>query len=139
MQYDLRDLFQAALALNYSESIVVPCADFKEVENVRMALYRELKKLAKISTDLAAEVRISRIIKGSYHAITLSKIRIKRYDAFVVSGEGKPKPVKFVEKKEKERMEQLMLEDGYTPEQIAEYKKKELENMPVIEGEQDDS
>ena len=138
MQYDLRDLFQAALALEYDESIVVPCADFKEVENVRMALYRELKKLAKISTDLSAEVRISRIIKGSYHAISISKIRIKRYSAFVVSGEGKPQPVKFSEKKERDRMEQLMLDDGYTPERIKEYKRKELKRIPEL-GEENDS
>jgi hypothetical protein len=136
IKYDLKDLFQAAFDLEPEDSIVIPCKDFREVERVRVALYRELNKLRRISTEIADEIRVSRINKGSNYAVALTRVPGVVTSAFLITGNGKIREVTKGKDKELERIEQLMKDDGYTREEIEAYKANEANSIPQIEKEE---
>ena len=139
MQHDVVDLFQAALDLESGDVIVVPCRDYKEMEQIRGAFYRELKRLRYLSKELAAEMGIHRKVENNIYAVVLSKLKTKVARAFIVTSIGKVKELAKVERKEAKRIEQLMLEDGYSPDQIDEYKKSQVDfSMSDFEEEEED-
>jgi len=133
-KYDLKDLFQQAFELKMDDSLIIACRDYKEMERIRIAFYREWNKLRKLSSDLADEIQIRRVIKDNYHAVTLSRLPVKGITAFILTGEGKVKEISS-EDKELERIERLMKDDGYSDEEIKTYKKSQEEAMPEIGGE----
>lgn len=138
-RYDLKDLFQQALNLKLDESIVIPCRDFRETERTRNAFYRELNAMRRISPDLAEEIRISRIMKNKYFAVSLSRVQREALSAFLITEDGRIEQIeRKVKEEDLERIERLMREDGYSEEDIENYMKNQEESMPEI-GEEDGS
>jgi hypothetical protein len=137
-KYDLKDLFQSAFDLKPEDSIVIPCRDFRETERIRNALYREVSKLRKVSSDLADEIRIKRIIKGNNHALALSRVPGRVNTAFMITGDGKIQEISKGKDRELDRIEKLMREDGYTKEEIEAYKANEANSIPQMEKEEEE-
>ena len=129
MQHNISDIFHQAFDLPPGDTIVIPCRDFKEMEQVRGAFYRELEKLRRLSPELSGLIAIHRRQKKGHYAVVISRRPDKLDIAFIVSKDGKVVELenrKAVEE-EKERVEKLMAEDGYSPEQIKEYKRKAVD------------
>jgi hypothetical protein len=137
-KYDLKEVFQSAFDLKPEDSIVIPCRDFRETERIRNALYREVSKLRKISSDLADEIRIKRVINGSNYAIILSRVPGRVNTAFLITGDGKIQEVSKDKDRELDRIEKLMREDGYSEEEIKDYKASEANSIPQMEKEEQD-
>ena len=137
MQHDVVDLFQAALELDSGDVIVIPCRGFKEMEAIRTAFYRELTKLRHLSKDLAAEIGVHRKIADDTYSVVLSKMKTEVSRAFIITSIGKVKEIDKVKVKEAKRLEQLMIEDGYSQNQIDEHKKSQVDfSLPEDEEEE---
>jgi len=125
MQHDTASLFQTALTMNTEDTIVVPCRDYREMESIRRAFYRELKLLKKLSSDLAAEIGIHRRIESGTHAVVLSKLKTQVARAYLVTKDGRVTEISRSKTDETERIAELMEQDGYSTEEVNEYKKSQ--------------
>ena len=138
MQHDLTDLFQKTFELTPGDVIVIPCRDFSEMEAIRRSLYREMAKLRKMSKELANEIGIHRRNEEGSYAVALTRRKTSVTRAFVVSKKGGVSEIPHkAESEEVKRIEQLMLKDGYSIEDIKEYKQSAVDFF-TPEGEEDD-
>jgi len=135
MQHDIASLFQAALVMESEHTIVIPCRDYKEMESIRAGFYRERNTLKKLSSDLAAEIGIHRRVESGTYAVVLAKLKTQVSRAYLVTREGEVTEIKRTETDEAKRIEDLMLQDGYTTEEIDEYKKSTGEFFGLEEEE----
>jgi ADP-ribose pyrophosphatase YjhB (NUDIX family) len=114
-----RELFQKVLELDPGDTIAVPCGSFEEMETLRVAFYRERKKLSEVSPQAADGISISRVqtTDGDYFVYLKKMTDIPT--ALVIKADGSIKPLMQIPKvDELERIVCAMRLDGMTEEDI---------------------
>ena len=117
-----------AFTMKEGETIVIPCNSFRQMELIRVQCYKERKRLVKAYGKLAESIDVRReILKledgSESYAVHLTKgVQV---EAFVLTKDGKVEELRTepvaseLEPVDTERMKQLMKEDGFSDEEIA--------------------
>lgn len=128
------DLLDAALKLGEEEKLEVFCKDYKELQVVKVSLYRERKRYEQVAGQQAETICIEQeALRDGTYCVKLSLApQISRFKARVVKPDGEAAPVVITRApaasaqsepisaplSERERMVALMKEDGLTAEEI---------------------
>lgn len=142
------DLLDAALKLSEGQKLEVFCKDYKELQVVKVSLYRERKRYEEKAGTAAESICIEQesLMDGAYCVKLSLSPQLSRFRARVVTEDGQAMPVVItrapsirepsLQEKEKpsapiserDRMIALMKEDGLSDEEIEEILGKEEEN-----------
>ncbi len=114
-----RELFQKVLELDPGDTIAVPCGGYEEMETLRVAFYRERKKLSEVSPQAADGISISRAQTDDGNFFVYLKKLTDIPSALVIKADGSVQPLHTVPKiEELERIVCAMQLDGMSEEDI---------------------
>jgi len=114
-----RELFQRVIELDPGDTIAVPCGSFEEMETLRVAFYRERKRLSEVSPNAADGISISRTQTEDGNFYVYLKKLTEIPAALVIKADGSIAPLMQTPKiEELERIICAMRLDGMTEEDI---------------------
>jgi hypothetical protein len=120
------DIFNYVVeTLPNGETLAIKCDNEKQIDRLRMALYRQRAKLEKISPAIAAVITVSKRTENKDYAVIIGK-NIENFEISITDINGKETPFKgdiqsADGKAARDRVRRLMIADGKSEEEIEEY------------------
>lgn len=126
MKANPADIFNYVVeSLPNGETLAIKCNDERQVDRIRTALYRQRAKFEKIAPMAASVITISKRTDSKDFAVIIGK-NIESFKFSIIDKDGNESSLNTtitgnIEEIQKRRIEQLMLDEGKSEEEIKEY------------------
>ncbi len=126
MKANPADIFNFVVeSLPNGETLVIKCENERDVDRLRMALYRQRTKFERISPSLASVITVSKRTDEKDYAVIIGK-NIEDFAFSIIDADGNESVMNQtldgdLEQKKRDRIKQLMKKDGKSEEEIEEY------------------